>query len=89
MKVSVAQLCPTLWDPIDCSPPGPSVHAILQARTLEWVAISFFKRNYRKKVKLLSHLQATDIEHGPLECVFTRDEETGLSGAEGARDEAT
>ena len=30
-------------------PPGPSVHGILQARTLEWVAISFSKRNYRKK----------------------------------------
>ena len=34
---------------LDCSPPGPSVHGILQARTLEWVAISFSKRNYRKK----------------------------------------
>ena len=37
----VAQLCPTLWDPVDCSPPGSSVHGILQARILEWVAISF------------------------------------------------
>ena len=34
------QLCPTLCDTIDCSPPGPSVHGILQARILEWVAIS-------------------------------------------------
>ena len=34
-------LCPTLWDPMDCSPPGSSVHRILQARLLEWVAISF------------------------------------------------
>ena len=34
------QLCPTLCDPIDSSPPGSSVHGILQARTLEWVAIS-------------------------------------------------
>ena len=34
------QLCPTLCDPIDGSPPGSSVHGILQARTLEWVAIS-------------------------------------------------
>ena len=40
---------PTLCNPIDCSLPGPSVHGILQARTLEWVAISFSKRNYRKK----------------------------------------
>ena len=35
------QLCPTLCDPIDGSPPGSRVSGILQARTLEWVAISF------------------------------------------------
>ena len=35
------QLCPTLCDPIDGGPPGSSVPGILQARTLEWVAISF------------------------------------------------
>ena len=35
------QLCPTLCDPIDSSPPGSAVPGILQARTLEWVAISF------------------------------------------------
>ena len=35
------QLCPTLRDPIDGSPPGSPVPGILQARTLEWVAISF------------------------------------------------
>ena len=35
------QLCPTLCDPIDGSPPGSPVPGILQARTLEWVAISF------------------------------------------------
>ena len=33
--------CPTLCDPMDCSPPGSSVHGIFQARILEWVAISF------------------------------------------------
>ena len=37
----VAQLCPILNDPMDCSLPGSSVHAIFQARVLEWVAISF------------------------------------------------
>ena len=36
-----AQLCPTLCDPMDCSLPRSSVHRILQARILEWVAISF------------------------------------------------
>ena len=35
------QLCPTLCDPIDSSPPGSSIPGILQARTLEWVAMSF------------------------------------------------
>ena len=39
----VAQLCPTLLDPVDCSLPGSSVHGIFQARVLEWVAI-FFSR---------------------------------------------
>ena len=37
----VAQLCPTLRDPMDCSLPGPSIHGIFQARILEWVAMSF------------------------------------------------
>ena len=40
-KVLVTQLHPTLCDPMDCSLPGYSVHGILQARILEWVAISF------------------------------------------------
>ena len=38
-KVSVAQSCPTLCDPMDSSLPGSSVHGVLQARILEWVAI--------------------------------------------------
>ena len=37
----VAKSCPTFCDPMDCSPPGSSVHGIFQARILEWVAISF------------------------------------------------
>ena len=35
--------CPTLFDPMDCSPPGSSLHEILQARILEQVAVSFFR----------------------------------------------
>ena len=35
------QSCPTLCNPMDCSPPGSSVHGILQARILQWVAVSF------------------------------------------------
>ena len=41
VKVSVAQSCPTLCHPMDCSPPGSSVHGILQARILERVAMPF------------------------------------------------
>ena len=39
----VAQLCPTLHNPMDCSLPGSSVHGIFQARVVEWVAIAFSK----------------------------------------------
>ena len=39
--VLVFQSCPTLCNSMDCSPPGSSVHGILQARILEWVAIPF------------------------------------------------
>ena len=39
------QSCPTLWDPIDGSPPGSPIPGILQARTLEWVAIAFSRFN--------------------------------------------
>ena len=39
--VCILKSCPTLFNPKDCSTPGSSVHGILQARILEWVAISF------------------------------------------------
>ena len=45
----VAQSCLTLCDPMDCSPPGFSVHGILQARILEWVAISFSRGSSRPR----------------------------------------
>ena len=41
-----AQSCPTLCNPMDCSPPGSSVHGILHARLLEWVAISFSRGSF-------------------------------------------
>ena len=41
----VAQSCPTLCDPVDCSLPGSSVHGIFQAIVLEWIAISFSSRS--------------------------------------------
>ena len=52
------QSCPTLCDPVDGSPPGSAVPGILQARTLEWVAISFSNAwKWRMKVKSLSRVR--------------------------------
>ena len=52
------QLCPTLCNPIDGSPPGSAVPGILQARTLEWVTISFSNAwKWKVKVKSLSRVQ--------------------------------
>ena len=56
------QSCPTLCDPIDGSPPGSAVPGILQARTLEWVAISFSNAwKWKVKVMSLSHVQLLAI----------------------------
>ena len=55
--VLVAQLCLTLWNPMDCRPPGSSVHGILQATTPEWVAIPFSR-----------DLLNSGIEPGSLHC---------------------
>ena len=52
------QLCPTLWDPRDGRPPGSPIPGILQARTLEWVAIAFSNAwKWKGKVKSLSRVQ--------------------------------
>ena len=59
------QSCPTLCDPIDGSPPGSPVPGILQARTLEWVAILFTNAwKWKVKVKSPSHVQLSD----PMDC---------------------
>ena len=47
----VTQSCPTLSDPMDCSPPGSSVHGIFQARVLEWGAIAFSAMKYYSAIK--------------------------------------
>ena len=52
----VAQSCPTLSDPMDCSLPGSSVHGIFQARVLEWGAIAF-------KGLVYSFLSVTQYSH--------------------------
>ena len=46
----VAQSCPTLSDPMDCSPPGFSVHGILQTRVLEWGAIAFSISRIKRQI---------------------------------------
>ena len=51
MHATSLQSCPTLCDPMDNSPPGSSVHRILQARILEWVAISFSTYENRSFLK--------------------------------------
>ena len=56
------QLCPTQCDPIDGSPPGSPVPGILQARTLEWAAISFPNAwTWKVKLKTLSHVRLFSI----------------------------
>ena len=67
MKVLVAESCPTLCDPMDCSPPGSPVHGSLQARILEWVAIPFF-RGGRYRMRWLDGITDTmDIGLGGLQ----------------------
>ena len=73
-------LCPILWDPIDGSPPGSPVPGILQARTLEWVAISFSNAwKWKVKVKSLSRVRLfatpwTAAYQAPLSMGFSRQE---------------
>ena len=77
------QSCLTLCDPIDGSPPGSPIPGILQARTLEWVAISFSNAwKWKVKVKFLSHFSCvllvatpwTAAYHAPPSMGFSRQE---------------
>ena len=74
------QSCLTLCDPIDSSPPGSPVPGILQARTLEWVSISFSNAwKWKVKVKSLSHVRLlatpwTAAHQAPLSMGFSRQE---------------
>ena len=74
------QSCPTLCDPIDVSPPGSPVPGILQARTLEWVAISFSNAwKWKVKVKSLSQVRLlatpwTAAHQAPPSMGFSRQE---------------
>ena len=59
----VAQVCPTLCDPMDCSPPGSSVHGVLQARVLEWVASSFSRRSSQRNQTSVSCIGRQILYH--------------------------
>ena len=63
-----AKLCPTLCDPMDCSPPACSVHGILQARTLEWVAMPYSRGSFQPRDQTWSPtLQADSLPSEPPE----------------------
>ena len=83
VKVLVAQSCPTLWDPSDYSPPGSSVHGILQPRVLEWAAVSFSRSTVEWSTKgrtqlkqLIPHVENDNsfrlIRHSPDETTYGR-----------------
>ena len=87
------QSCPTLCDPIDGSPPGSPVPGILQARTLEWVAISF-SNAWKWKVKVKSFSRAwllatpwTAADQAPQSMGFSR--QAYWSGGRATRGQTT
>ena len=69
----VAQSCPTLSDPMDCSLPGFSIHGIFQARVLEWSAIAFSEPNYTSVQRInenyTSHCQRKGLQIYVCVCV--------------------
>ena len=60
----VAQLCPTLSDPMDCSLPGSAIHGIFQARVLEWGAIAF--SDIHTTIHKIDNQQGPTVEHREL-----------------------
>ena len=95
-KREVAQLCPTLHDPMDCSLPGSSVHGIVQARVLEWVAIALsisrsigpfqclVNVNYRFLICCTCHFQSSSLLASslskPLQCLISALTQGGEAG---------
>ena len=55
IESEVAQSCLTLRDPMDCNPPGSSVHGIFQAKVLEWGAIAFSSYRPLEQLKIVRH----------------------------------
>ena len=68
IESEVAQSCPTLKDPMDCSLPGSPIHGIFQARVLEWGAIAFSRLSHYDVLKFvlvlcLTCLRVTELEY--------------------------
>ena len=77
----VAQLCPTLSDPMDCSLPGSSIHGIFQARVLEWGAIALISHASKEMLRILqARLQQYMSQELP-------DVQAGFRKGRGARDQ--
>ena len=62
MKSEVAQSCPTLSGPMDCSPPGSSVHGVFQARVPEWGAITFSEKRLNNLFKDQKLVNETNMQ---------------------------
>ena len=76
------QSCPTLCDPIDGSPPGSTIPGILQARTLEWAAISFSNAwKWKVKGKLLSRVELLATHGQPTRLLHPWDSPSKSTGA--------
>ena len=68
----VAQSCPTLRDPMDCSLPGSSVHGIFQARVLEWGAITLLGRTSFFALANTSKMKGTCRKSNVVQTMFSR-----------------
>ena len=75
LKVLVTQSCLTLWDAMDCSPPGFSVHGILQARILEWVAMLSSRASSQPR----DQTQVSCIADGSFTVLGTKEAPMGLT----------
>ena len=60
---AVSQLCLTLCDPMDCSPPGSSIHGLLQVRVLKWVAFPFYRESSQLRERTQVSWEATLLCH--------------------------
>ena len=66
----VAQSCPTLSDPMDCSLPGSSVHGLFQARVLQWGAIAFSVGSVKQHPFIISQFCRCTVQVGSLGCLL-------------------